>query len=74
MLYSLYIISGGFFCDFNLTTATFYLLGLAGLEFSIGFVLLILFKYANTSVLINLNNSLNLNNNFNHDNVYYKFI
>lgn len=48
--------------DINLMSNTFFILGLAGLEFSFGFLLLILFKNFNISLILIKEN--NLNNNF----------
>lgn len=44
--------------DINIMSNTFFILGLAGLEFSFGFLLLILFK--NFNISLNLINSKNL--------------
>lgn len=48
--------------DINLMSNTFFILGLAGLEFSFGFLLLILFKNFNISLILIKDN--NLMNNF----------
>ena len=58
-LYCYSIIQGSLNDDLNLISTSIFILGLAGLEYSLGILLLILFK--------NLNNSLNLDNNRNNN-------
>lgn len=48
--------------DINMMSNTFFILGLAGLEFSFGFLLLILFK--NFNVSLNLVDSKNFSQNY----------
>lgn len=54
-LYSLSILLGAVYCDITLLSTSFFILGVAGLEFSFGILLAILYK--------NLNESLNIENN-----------
>ena len=54
-LYSLSILFGAIYCDITLLSTSFFILGVAGLEFSFGILLAILYK--------NLNESLNIENN-----------
>lgn len=49
-IYVLSTIFGAVNDDITLTSLTFFILGLAGLEFSFGFLLLILFKNFNVSI------------------------
>lgn len=49
-IYVLSIIFGAVNDDMTLASLTFFILGLAGLEFSFGFLLLILFKNFNVSL------------------------
>ena len=51
--------------DLLLISLTFYFLGLAGVEFSFGFLLIIMFKHFNES--INFKSSLNNINNVSRD-------
>lgn len=55
VLYTLGVLLGAIYCDITLLSMSFFILGVAGLEFSIGILLSILYK--------NLNESLNLENN-----------
>lgn len=58
VLYVLTIIFGAYNDDINLTSFTFFILGLAGLEFGFGFLLLILFKNFNLSIDLSKNNRI----------------
>lgn len=60
ILYCYSITIGSINDDINLISSSVFIIGLAGLEYSIGILLLILFK--------NLNNSLDINNLNNNDN------
>ncbi len=63
-LYTYTILCGGINDDLNLISTSFFIIGLAGLEFSIGILLLILFK--------NINKSLNLlNDEYNYNDVSF---
>jgi len=53
VLYTLSILLGSINDDLNLVSLTFFILSLAGLEFSVGFLLIILFKSFNTSLKLN---------------------
>lgn len=55
VLYSLSVLLGAIYCDITLLSNSFFILGVAGLEFSFGILLAILYK--------NLNESLNIDNN-----------
>jgi uncharacterized protein (UPF0333 family) len=52
VLYTLAIALGSINDDINLISITFLLLGIAGLEFSLGFLLLLLFKTTNTTFFL----------------------
>lgn len=75
-LYTFSILVASINDDINVMSNTFFILGLAGLEFSFGFLLLILFK--NFNISLNLINSkslsqqvLNFNKNSNFYNKYF---
>ena len=55
VLYNIVVLFGTINDDLNLVSFSFFILGLAGLEFAIGFLLIIILK------------TLNLKLNFNHD-------
>lgn len=60
LIYSLSVSLGLYFEDLNAFSNTFFALGFAGIEFSIGFLLIILFKNFNMSFnLIENSNILN---------------
>lgn len=65
-LYCLSLLFGAIYCDITLLSISFFILGVAGLEFSFGILIAILYK--------NLNESLNtdLNNNNNNQNIFDK--
>lgn len=65
-LYSLSVLLGAIYCDITLLSASFFILGIAGLEFSFGILISILYK--------NLNESLNIENNnkFNNQSLFDK--
>jgi NADH:ubiquinone oxidoreductase subunit K len=57
--------------DLNLLSTSIFILGLAGLEYSVGILLLILFKNLNNTLeLSNLNKKHDKNNIFNVNNFY----
>ena len=60
ILYNYSLFLGVFIDDLNLVSNTFFILGLAGLEFSIGFLILIVFKKFNYS--FNIIETYSLNN------------
>lgn len=66
LLYCLGVLLGSIYNDITLLSMSFFILGIAGLEFSIGILMSILYK--------NLNESLNLdlNNKFNNQNIFDK--
>lgn len=66
LLYCLGALLGSIYNDITLLSMSFFILGIAGLEFSIGILISILYK--------NLNESLNLdlNNKFNNQNIFDK--
>lgn len=64
ILYSVSILLGSYVDDITITSITFFILGLAGLEFSFAFLLLILFKTLNYNYNFNENN---LNEHFNNN-------
>ena len=59
VLYCLAILLGAINDDINLVSITFLILGIAGLEFSFGFLLLLLFKLTNTSFVLTKNDKIN---------------
>jgi hypothetical protein len=70
-LYCYVLIEGSLNDDLNLLSTSIFILGLAGLEYSIGILLLILFKNLNNSLeLNNLNKKHDNNNIFNINNLY----
>ena len=60
ILYTLGVLLGSIYCDITLLSMTFFILGVAGLEFSIGILLAILYKNLNESLNIDLNNKYNI--------------
>lgn len=70
ILYCLTILFGVTLDDINLFSLSFFLLGLAGLEFCIGFLLVILFRYFNKT--LDLNNEKKINNNTEYSNTFIK--
>lgn len=57
ILYSYSILIGTLNDDLNLLTLSFLILGLASVEFALGYILIVLFKYFNSSInLIDLEN------------------
>ncbi len=63
-LYSLSILFGAVYCDITLLSTSFFILGVAGLEFSFGILLAILYKNLNESLNIENNNTNNNQNIF----------
>lgn len=64
VLYSLAIMLGSIYCDITLLSISFFILGIASLEFSLGILLAILYKNLNESLDLELNNKLNTQNIF----------
>lgn len=58
-LYSLSILLGAIYCDITLLSTSFFILGIAGLEFSFGILISILYKNLNESINIENNNKFN---------------
>jgi hypothetical protein len=58
-LYSLAVLLGAVYCDITLLSISFFILGVAGLEFSLGILLSILYKNLNESLDIDNNNKYN---------------
>ena len=61
VLYIISIIYGIIYSDLNLLSLSFFILGIAGLEFSIGIILSILYKNTNKSLNLDFNNKITLN-------------
>lgn len=61
-LYSLSVLLGAIYCDITLLSTSFFILGVAGLEFSFGILISILYKNLNESLNIENNNKLNNQN------------
>jgi len=62
ILYTYVVVLGSISNDLNVIGSSFYILALAGLEFAIGILLLIIFK--------NNNKSLNIDSNSNNTNIF----
>jgi len=62
ILYTIAAVSSVIVDDISIFSLTFFLLGFAAIELSIGLLLLILMKYSNLS--INFSENYNNNNNF----------
>ena len=76
ILYNFTILSATNFDDLNLISISFFILGLAGLEFSFGFLLLILFKAFNASFNFKVNkknSQLITNNSYYNTTIFNKF-
>nr|YP_740788.1 Ymf58 [Tetrahymena paravorax]ABI51697.1 Ymf58 [Tetrahymena paravorax] len=58
-LYTLAVLLGSVYCDITLLSTSFFILGVAGLEFSLGILLAILYKNSNESLNIDTNNKFN---------------
>jgi NADH:ubiquinone oxidoreductase subunit K len=63
ILYTYSVFLGIYIDDINMFSNTFFILGLAGLEFAVGFLILIVFKKFNIS--FNIIDNTNLKNFFN---------
>jgi hypothetical protein len=65
------LLEGSLNDDLNLLSTGIFILGLAGLEYSVGILLLVLFKNLNNTLeLSNLNKKQDNNNIFNINNLY----
>lgn len=58
-LYCLSVLLGAIYCDITLLSTSFFILGVAGLEFSFGILISILYKNLNESLNIENNNKIN---------------
>ncbi len=58
-MYTLAVLLGAIYCDITLLSISFFILGVAGLEFSFGILLSILYKNLNESLNLELNNKFN---------------
>lgn len=71
ILYCYVLLEGALNDDLNLLSTGIFILGLAGLEYSVGILLLVLFKNLNNTLELNNFNKKNDNNNiFNTNNLY----
>lgn len=59
VLYVLAILLGSIYCDITILSLSFFILGVAGLEFALGILLAILYKNLNESLDIDSSNKLN---------------
>lgn len=59
-MYTIGVLLGSIYCDITLLSISFFILGVAGLEFSIGILLSILYKNLNESLNLDLNNNQNI--------------
>nr|QBI37897.1 Ymf58 [Tetrahymena rostrata]QGS65275.1 NADH dehydrogenase subunit 4L [Tetrahymena rostrata] len=59
VLYTLSVLLGSIYCDITLLSTSFFILGVAGLEFSLGILISILYKNLNESLNIDANNKNN---------------
>jgi hypothetical protein len=71
-LYCLVVFLGSINDDLLLISLAFYFLGLAGVEFSFGFLLIIMFKHFNESITFDNSKSFSFNN-LNNENATNKF-
>lgn len=62
VLYVLSILLGSLYCDISLLSLSFFILGFAGLEFSFGMLISILYKNLNESLNLEYNNKINSQN------------
>lgn len=60
-LYTIAVLLGAIYCDINLLSTSFFILGVAGLEFSIGILIAILYKNSNESLNLDMNTKFNSN-------------
>lgn len=71
VLYCYVLVSGAINDDLTLLSSSIFLLGLAGLEYGIGIILIIIFKNINSKLDFNdLDNEKKLYNIFNNSNIY----
>ena len=59
VLYIISILVGSIYSDITLLSMSFFILGIAGLEFSLGILLIVLYKNLNESLDIDMNNKTN---------------
>lgn len=66
LLYTISILVGSFVDDLNAVSFTFFILGFGGLEFAVGFMLIILMKNMNVSLSnLSTNSNTSSENNLN---------
>lgn len=71
VLYCYVLTSGSINDDINLLSSSIFLLGLAGLEYGLGIILIIIFKNVNSKLDFNdLENDKKIYNIFNNSNLY----
>ena len=71
ILYNISVVGGAINDDLNIVSFTFFILGLAGLEFSFGFLLILLFKTFNISLNLIENETKSYNNLYTKNNNIY---
>src|SRR5947207_336541 len=70
-IYYYILLEGSLNDDLNLLSSSIFILGLAGLEYSVGILILVLFKNLNNTLeLVNLNKNNKKNNILNINNFY----
>jgi len=70
-LYCYVLVSGAINDDLALLSSSIFILGLAGLEYGIGIILIMIFKNVNSKLDFNdLDNDKKLYNIFNNSNIY----
>lgn len=71
ILYCYVLVSGAINDDLNLLSSSIFLLGLAGLEYGIGIILIMIFKNVNSKLDFNdIDNEKKIYNIFNNSNIY----
>lgn len=71
ILYCYVLVSGSINDDITLVSSSIFLLGLAGLEYGIGIILIIIFKNINSKLdFDDLENDKKIHNIFNNSNIY----
>lgn len=71
VLYCYILVSGAINDDLTLLSSSIFILGLAGLEYGIGIILIMIFKNVNSKLDFNdLDNDKKLYNIFNNSNIY----
>lgn len=71
VLYCYVLVAGSINDDITLVSSSIFLLGLAGLEYGIGIILIIIFKNVNSKLEFDdLENDKKIHNIFNNSNIY----